>query len=55
MGLVTDLELQGNQFANASTFFFVAYLIAELPTGKIARPNLGHVRTRMLTPMQVLS
>lgn len=33
MGLVTDLELKGNQFANASTFFFVAYLIAELPTG----------------------
>lgn len=33
MGLVTDLELEGNQFANASTFFFVAYLIAELPTG----------------------
>ena len=35
MGLVTDLELKGNEFSNASTFFFVAYLIAELPTGQI--------------------
>lgn len=55
MGLVTDLELEGNQFANASTFFFVAYLIAELPTGKTARLHLGYVRGRMLTSKQVSS
>ena len=31
MGLRTDLKLQSNDFTNASTVFFVAYLIAELP------------------------
>lgn len=34
MGMNQDLRLQGNEFSNTATFFFVAYLIAELPTGK---------------------
>ncbi|KAM0715746.1 hypothetical protein Q7P37_008260 [Cladosporium fusiforme] len=35
MGMNQDLKLQGNEFSNTATFFFVAYLIAELPTGFI--------------------
>ncbi|KAJ7894858.1 major facilitator superfamily domain-containing protein [Mycena olivaceomarginata] len=31
MGLTTDLKLVGNDFSNVATFFFVAYLIFELP------------------------
>lgn len=34
MGMNQDLRLQGNEFSNTATFFFVAYLIAELPTGE---------------------
>lgn len=33
MGLNNDLKLVGNQFSNASTALFVAYLIAEVPNG----------------------
>lgn len=32
MGLPIDLKLQGNDFPNAATAFFGAYLAAELPT-----------------------
>ena len=35
MGLSKDLRLVGNDFSNASTFFFIAYLIAEIPNGLI--------------------
>jgi len=34
MGLPKDLKLQGNDFTNAATSFFIAYLIAEIPNGK---------------------
>lgn len=34
MGMNQDLALEGNEFSNTATFFFVAYLIAELPTGE---------------------
>lgn len=34
MGLNTDLKLNGNDFTNAATAFFIAYLIAEIPNGK---------------------
>ena len=33
MGLNTDLKLKGNNFTNAATAFFIAYLIAEAPNG----------------------
>ena len=33
MGLEEDLSLQGNEFSNAATAFFAAYLIAEVATG----------------------
>lgn len=33
MGLPKDLKLVGNQFTWAATAFFIAYLIAEIPTG----------------------
>ncbi|RPA93284.1 MFS general substrate transporter [Choiromyces venosus 120613-1] len=33
MGLPKDLKLQGNQFTWAATSFFIAYLVAEIPTG----------------------
>lgn len=32
MGLKQDLGLKGNQFSNTATWFFIAYLIAEVPT-----------------------
>ncbi|CAM6109359.1 unnamed protein product [Calypogeia fissa] len=35
MGLNKDLHLEGNDFSNASTAFFIAFLIAELPNGYI--------------------
>jgi hypothetical protein len=34
MGLNRDLKLKGNEFSNAATVFFAAYLIAEIPTGE---------------------
>ena len=34
MGLNKDLKLQGNNFTNAATAFFIAYLIAEIPNGR---------------------
>lgn len=33
MGLSKDLKLVGNDFTNAATAFFIAYLIAEVPNG----------------------
>lgn len=33
MGLNKDLKLKGNEFTNAATWFFIAYLIAEVPNG----------------------
>lgn len=36
MGLKKDLLLKGNDFTNVATAFFVAYLIAEVPNGKLA-------------------
>ena len=35
MGLPAQLKLQGNDFSNAATAFFIAYLIAEIPNGLI--------------------
>ena len=35
MGLRADLNLQGNEFSNAATWFFIAFLIAEVPNGTI--------------------
>ena len=34
MGIKKDIRLVGNDFSNAATAFFVAYLIAEIPNGK---------------------
>jgi hypothetical protein len=34
MGLNTDLSLTGNDFSNAFTAFFIAYLIAEVPNSR---------------------
>lgn len=34
MGLPKDLKLKGNDFTNAATSFFIAYLIAEIPNGE---------------------
>lgn len=33
MGLPKDLKLKDNDFTNAATAFFIAYLVAEVPTG----------------------
>ncbi|KAL8968541.1 MAG: hypothetical protein Q9183_002416 [Haloplaca sp. 2 TL-2023] len=35
MGLRQDLNLQGNEFSNAATWFFIAFLIAEVPNAII--------------------
>ena len=40
MGLNKDLKLKGNDFTNAATAFFIAYLIAEVPNGKRPLPLL---------------
>jgi MFS family permease len=34
MGMNTDLTLTGNDFSNASTAFFIAYLVAEVPNSR---------------------
>lgn len=34
MGMKTDLKLKGNNFSNAASAFFIAYLVAEVPNGK---------------------
>ncbi len=33
MGIKKDLKLVGNEFSNTATWFFIAYLIAEVPNG----------------------
>jgi hypothetical protein len=33
MGIKKDLKLVGNDFSNTATWFFIAYLIAEVPNG----------------------
>lgn len=35
MGLNRDLRLTGNDFSNASTAFFLAFLIAEIPNSRL--------------------
>lgn len=42
MGINADLKLQGNDFTNASTAFFIAYLIAEVPNGKLSSLTYFH-------------
>jgi hypothetical protein len=34
MGIKKDLGLVGNDFSNVATWFFIAYLIAEVPNGE---------------------
>jgi fucose permease len=36
MGISTDLKLAGNDFSNVGSAFFIAYLIAEVPTGRLS-------------------
>lgn len=41
MGMKADLKLKGNNFSNAASVFFIAYLVAEVPNGKVsAHPGL---------------
>ena len=35
MGLNQELRLKGNEFTNAATWFFIAFLIAEIPNGML--------------------
>jgi hypothetical protein len=46
MGINKDLKLKGNDFTNAATAFFIAYLIAEVPNGT----SLSHLREVALNP-----
>lgn len=39
MGLNEDINLTGNDFTNAATSFFIAYLIAEVPNGLLPNPE----------------
>jgi hypothetical protein len=42
MGMKADLKLKGNDFSNAASAFFIAYLVAEVPNGKDpVRPGLS--------------
>ena len=34
MGLNKELKLKANEFTNAATWFFIAFLIAEVPNGE---------------------
>ncbi len=35
MGLNKELKLKANEFSNAATWFFIAFLIAEVPNGML--------------------
>lgn len=41
MGMPKQLKLVGNNFSNAATAFFIAYLIAEIPNGACQKPYRG--------------
>lgn len=41
MGMPQQLKLVGNNFSNAATAFFIAYLIAEIPNGACQNPYGG--------------
>jgi hypothetical protein len=41
MGLNQELKLKGSEFSNAATWFFIAYLIAEVPNGSIMKIIVG--------------
>ena len=43
MGINADLHLSGNDFSNASTAFFIAYLIAEVPNGESQNTSVHKV------------
>jgi hypothetical protein len=49
MGMKEDLELQGNEFSNVATAFFVAYLVAELPMGE--RDIQKNVKSKLTRPL----
>lgn len=38
MGLNKELKLKSNEFSNAATWFFIAFLIAEVPNGEFSLP-----------------
>lgn len=46
MGIKVHLNLKGNEFSNTASWFFIAYLIAEVPNGEsipcIAYAILSH-------------
>lgn len=44
MGIKKDLKLVGNEFSNTATWFFIAYLIAEVPNGSCHPPALAKDR-----------
>lgn len=51
MGIKKDLNLVGNDFSNTATWFFIAYLIAEVPNGEFSLPLQawflqGHILNR---------
>jgi hypothetical protein len=49
MGINKDLALTKNNFTNVGSAFFIAYLIAEVPTGESASSNAANkVLTHML-------
>ena len=55
MGLNKDLKLKGNNFTNAATAFFIAYLIAEIPNGispHVRSHSSLRIETRILNQSQ---
>jgi hypothetical protein len=42
MGINKDLALTKNNFTNVGSAFFIAYLIAEVPTGESASSNAAN-------------
>lgn len=43
MGMNEDLDLKGNDFSNAATAFFIAYLVAEVPTGMLLQVKITNI------------
>lgn len=49
MGLNSELKLKSNEFTNAATWFFIAFLIAEIPNGRLENASSRGIKEYNLT------
>ena len=52
MGMSKDLKFKGNDFSNVGSSFFIAYLIAEIPTGEWLFTHMFTPRSRFSSSEQ---